>query len=460
MKRPRIILCAAWLLLGAGCSKKPDEASPTKKAAEPAPTGNVVAIPDSVRTNLGITFAKVTRRVVAGTVRYPGRFEAPPEAVRKHHAPVAGRVTLLVKQFDRVAKGAELFRLEAPRLRELRREIAAAEAEDRVADAELQSLPAYRAAHRAHEEALKGSVELWTKRVADLEALQAGGGVRNDELSAARAELAKANADFAETQEKDADLEARARRVAAVQAGAAARAALLRDELASLLGTPGGNGASAEITGRAANDGVVSKIEVSEGAWADVGAALLEIVDPTRVRFRAAAPQVDLSRLKDGAAVRIVPSVGGGDALRARNGIPAVLRVGIAGDAEERTFDVFAVPTAADPAARPGVVGALEIVPDGATEDLSVERAAVLRDGLVSVFFRRDPKKLDQVLRVEADLGVTDGRYVVIKSGVKEGDEIVLGGAYQLVLATSGTAQKGGHFHADGTFHADGEEEK
>jgi hypothetical protein len=43
---------------------------------------------------------------------------------------------------------------------------------------------------------------------------------------------------------------------------------------------------------------------------------------------------------------------------------------------------------------------------------------------------------------------------------VKEGDEIVLGGAYQLVLATSGTAQKGGHFHADGTFHADGEEEK
>ena len=37
--------------------------------------------------------------------------------------------------------------------------------------------------------------------------------------------------------------------------------------------------------------------------------------------------------------------------------------------------------------------------------------------------------------------------------GVKEGDEIVVAGNYQLMLATSGTAAKGGHFHSDGTFH-------
>ena len=38
---------------------------------------------------------------------------------------------------------------------------------------------------------------------------------------------------------------------------------------------------------------------------------------------------------------------------------------------------------------------------------------------------------------------------------VKVGDEVVLSGVYELKLATSGTAQKGGHFHADGSFHAE-----
>ena len=54
---------------------------------------------------------------------------------------------------------------------------------------------------------------------------------------------------------------------------------------------------------------------------------------------------------------------------------------------------------------------------------------------------------------MEADLGKDDGRWVELLSGVGDGDEIVLDGAFQLMLSTSGSIQKGGHFHADGTFH-------
>ncbi len=54
---------------------------------------------------------------------------------------------------------------------------------------------------------------------------------------------------------------------------------------------------------------------------------------------------------------------------------------------------------------------------------------------------------------MDADLGLDDGRWVVIKSGVAEGNEIVLDGVYQLMVATSGSITKGGHFHPDGTFH-------
>ena len=70
------------------------------------------------------------------------------------------------------------------------------------------------------------------------------------------------------------------------------------------------------------------------------------------------------------------------------------------------------------------------------------------------MLFRRDPKDPDQVIRLGADLGLSDGRWVEVKSGLRDGDAVVLAGAYELMLASSGAATKGGHFHADGTFHA------
>jgi hypothetical protein len=97
----------------------------------------------------------------------------------------------------------------------------------------------------------------------------------------------------------------------------------------------------------------------------------------------------------------------------------------------------------------------LEIALEGGSADLAIPLAAVARDGLKSVIFRRDPKDSGKAIRLEADLGIDDGRWVEIKSGVAEGDEVVVDGVYQLMLATSGSAQKGGHFHADGTFHED-----
>jgi hypothetical protein len=56
-----------------------------------------------------------------------------------------------------------------------------------------------------------------------------------------------------------------------------------------------------------------------------------------------------------------------------------------------------------------------------------------------------------------ADLGVDDGRWVIINSGVRLGDQVVLHGAYelQLAMAQAGGAPTGGHVHPDGTFHAD-----
>ena len=101
-----------------------------------------------------------------------------------------------------------------------------------------------------------------------------------------------------------------------------------------------------------------------------------------------------------------------------------------------------------------GVSAQLEIVTgdSGATE-LAIPLAAVQRDGLIPIIFRRAPDNANEVIRLEADLGMDDDRWVEVLSGVGEGDQIVLDGGFQLMLATSGTIQKGGHFHADGTYH-------
>ena len=76
---------------------------------------------------------------------------------------------------------------------------------------------------------------------------------------------------------------------------------------------------------------------------------------------------------------------------------------------------------------------------------------------MTHVFFRRDPSDPNRAIRVEADLGTDDGRWIAINSGLALGDEVVVDGAYELNLAseTGGMNRQGGHFHADGTWHAE-----
>jgi hypothetical protein len=134
--------------------------------------------------------------------------------------------------------------------------------------------------------------------------------------------------------------------------------------------------------------------------------------------------------------------------------VSGTLLLGVEADPAQRTIDLLVLPSAPAAWCRPGVAGFLEVeTRGGAAAELAIPLAAVMHDGLQRVFFRRDPADPDKVIRIEADLGLDDGRWVEVKSDVVDGDEVVLAGAYELMLASSGTASKGGHFHADGTYH-------
>jgi multidrug efflux pump subunit AcrA (membrane-fusion protein) len=130
------------------------------------------------------------------------------------------------------------------------------------------------------------------------------------------------------------------------------------------------------------------------------------------------------------------------------------LQLGLTGDTNDRTIDLYVTPEKLSSWARTGVTAQLEIITDSTAEsELAIPLAAIQQDGLTPIIFRRNPKNKNEVIRMEADLGLNDGRWVAILSGLRDGDEVVLDGGFQLMLATSGSIQKGGHFHSDGTFH-------
>jgi multidrug efflux pump subunit AcrA (membrane-fusion protein) len=440
---------AVLAVLGAGCSPPPQQGP----APHQDPPSNRIAVPDAVRKNLGITFVKVERRRLASTLRLPGAFESLPQARAEHRAPLAGRLDLRVQPLQPVAKGDVLFTIDAPEWRALQRQLGDLDTEAAVAAAHLAATEPLLAAHQRHEQSLQEALLVMQERVQSLIATNTSVGGQAQALAEARVQQAQVQAQIAEAAEQHTETSARIARLTADGAAFVARRASLLAAAQALFGAP----VEARwreldvVEVRATTPGVVDAIGAAPGAFVAAHDLVVATLDPTRVRFRASALQGDLGRLADGQSCEISPA--GPTDPTAR--VTGPLQLAAAADPVRRTLDVFVVPTAAAPFVRPGVAGFVAITTDAAERaELAIPRAAVLPDGLARVFFRRDPGDPDKVIRVEADLGRDDGRWVEIKSGLVDGDEVVLAGAFELVLTSAGSP-KGGHFHADGTWHAD-----
>lgn len=411
-------------------------------ASSSAPT-NRIDIPAAVRQNLGITFVKVESRNVAQTLRMPGQFELLSTARREYRTPLAGRVELLVSQYQQVEPGTPLYRVDSLAWRDLHEQIAATRAR-------VESMTPLREAHRVHEQSLADKVALWQDRLKQLEDLRAAGGGSAAQFTEAKATLNATQAELANVMEKDAELQAQQKQVEADL-----RSLTSRHDLLIRSGNCGNMHSEIEpesgFTVCAVAFGIVELLGITPGGLADENGHILTIVQPEQIRFRARGLQSDLGRLRDGLSARIAPPQGG--SLPLQDAMSGTLQIGLTADADERTVDLIVTPTSLASWARAGVSAHLEVTLAGGWEELAIPLSAVVRDGATPIIFRRDPANPDKVIRMEADLGLSDGRWIVISSGVREGDEIVVSGNYQLMLATSGSAPKGGHFHSDGTFH-------
>jgi multidrug efflux pump subunit AcrA (membrane-fusion protein) len=454
-----IVLIAAL----AACSGGKDETSETAGAAQAEPITNRVDIPPAVRKNLGITFAKVEKRRIGQTVRVPGSFELLPQARHEYRATLPGRVEYLVQQYQAVEAGTPLYRMQSPEWPEVQHDmseglfaIEAARNDIAVAEATLKEtetrikLQRERIAALAQAEVRRAELDL---ELAQLEAVLPRLGT---EIDAKRSMLAAAEKRFDHTINRAAALLGTTRE--------SLQETVQHDSDSHSGGGPRWQNID-QIEVKAAQSGIVESIALTPGGWAETASLVLTTANPQQVRFRGLGLQADLPRLRNGAPAIILPPTSGTDGNgSALEPIPADLTIGLEADPAQRTVALLATPEkqenpgALPDWARPGVSAFLEIETAGTgTEEMVIPRSAIVQDGLSHIIFRRDPANPDKVIRMEADLGLSDGRWAVVGSGVRVGDEVVLNGVYELKLATSATAQKGGHFHSDGTYHAEGQ---
>jgi hypothetical protein len=419
-------LVAMLAVANTSCDRDSKPGAATSPAEGEAAT-NRIDIPASVRNNIGITFAKVERRAVSATLRVPGAFELKPLAKHEYRLMLPAQVRFEVDEFQKVEPGTLLYRFQSPQWLELQSRI------DVAMTGHQQATLKY--------EALATRIEALAKadfKRADLEADAAG---LRAEMARQRTELDAALATAAgilNTYGRNDDI-------------------LTAEELLEPVKV---NGSSVPryrsiswIEARAIEPGIVGSLNITDGTFVDETTLVVTTVDPSQIRFRALGLQSDLEKFNQ-AGARIVPHQAAGGDLN--DGVPAELTLGLDGHPSERTITLLANPKEVRPWARPGVSAFLEITTASSGGPvLAIPRSAVVKDGITHVFFKRDPLNPNKAIRVEADLGVNDGRWIEVKSDLGPNDEVVLEGAYELKLATaqSGTSQKGGHFHADGTYH-------
>jgi multidrug efflux pump subunit AcrA (membrane-fusion protein) len=443
--------CLALLLL-IGCDSDqqagPDVSPQDSQTQADAAPSNIVEIPTSVQRNLGITFAPVQLRRVAQTLRIPGAFELQPLARKEYRMSIAGRVEIQVDENQTIQKGQVLYRFQSTYWPELMHEIIEGEQDMQSAAADLIVVKARIAEARLKLDVLEQRITNLAKaefKRADLELtaaeLQASFPRLEAEQSASEAAVLNAERSYEHALHR-----------------AATATRLSEETLLAPVQKASGEHPYYEtiewIDVRADAAGVVERLFVTNGAYVDAPNAVLSTVMPDRVRFRALALQSDLQKLVGVNIARIVPPQS--SATDIANDVGSDLTLGLEAMPRERFITVFAKPEEGRDWIRPGFAAFLEIELDASADQvMAIPRSAVLQDGLVHVFFRRNPKNPSQAYRVEADLGVDDGRWVEIKSGLMRGDQVVMQGVFELKLASerSGGTPKGGHFHSDGTFH-------
>jgi cobalt-zinc-cadmium efflux system membrane fusion protein len=205
-------------------------------------------------------------------------------------------------------------------------------------------------------------------------------------------------------------------------------------------------GGSGGIAIRAPISGTVAEVTAAPGGFVNEGALLLRIADASRLWLEVRVAESDLGRIGQPAGASF--SVDGFDQtfeVSAKDGARLV-GFGNVIDPVSRTAPlVFEFPNP-DARLRIGMAVRASVYSGQAAAVLAVPFAAVVDDGGQSVVYvQRGGEAFE---RRAVQLGLRDGDWVQVRSGVTAGERVVSKGAYQVRLAATAPAAMGeGHVH-------------
>ena len=205
----------------------------------------------------------------------------------------------------------------------------------------------------------------------------------------------------------------------------------------------GGEETSYRFRVRSPIGGVVAERSVAPGQRVEAGERLITVVDPSTLRLRLQVPARKVPRATPatGATFRVE---GGDEVHRAGR----VVSVGSVLDPDTRTLPVLLSVPNPDRELKVGMMTTARLFAGDTVRGTAVPSSAIQEEEDLHVAYVQTGGESFE--RRVLELGPTDGRWTVVRSGISPGEHVVTRGAYQVRLASEGTgsdAAAHGHPH-------------
>ena len=327
-----------------------------------------------------------------------GFLTTPDHAMQTYALPCGGRITLHVKSAQSVKKGDLLYTLQSPDIMEQQAEVI------RI-NAEIQRC--------------QSEIEVLEERKTEL----ASAGTRNRDVEV---ELANKQAELTRQQAELAVVEARL-------------------SMLTLGGELHKEGALTVLEVRAAADGTVRNVGVTQGSWGEQGKPVVSMSNLAEMEIATTIYGSDVPHFS---AVRATIPAG-----REQVAVKGTWRLAEEVDSATRTRELYFNPATIPANVQPGQLCRLDLY--DACEDhgkISIPDSAVVKVGVDDVVFVEIGEGKFAMVKVQAG---TSRRGMTPVSGLTPGQKIVVKGGYELkyIIPGDGEKKKAGHFHADGVFH-------
>ncbi|MBC8451332.1 MAG: efflux RND transporter periplasmic adaptor subunit [Planctomycetes bacterium] len=393
---------------------------------------------------IGLLMEHAERRSLTERLQVPGEIEAPNDAQAIVSAPLEGRLLppesgQLPRIGDRVKKGQVLAFLEPPMTASDAAQLVANETNHdalemellvREFDVQAKALEIEQALHQS-----KARLDFARQALLRIEGLRAKDLGTVAELETARRDVELALRESEGSRALQESFSKATERIETLRV----RSAAARTESKS--------GASIRYPLVAPIDGEIVAADHVEGEFVEAQGAVYRVLDLSRVWIATHVSEFDLAGVGEAPGALLEFAAYPGRTFDVLDGMDgSVVNVGRVVDPETRTITLRYEASNPEGLFRAGMFADVFLETRRAVDAIAVpEEAIVMHDGRPIAFVLLDGETFQ---KRDLELGIRDGRFVEVTSGIQAEDRVVTKGAYLVKLASASPAAFGeGHAH-------------